>query len=145
MTRPVSREKYEDMKDKAMRYSDECESLKDENESLRERHAELRDVISDLEKSMSTLSAHTDHTDYVEQLESMKKEIQMLKKDKKRDAESYTTKLAQLEREIMLKDANIQRLEDTRKDLHERYDELRSDYKDQQRWIRDNNLHTKKE
>jgi chromosome segregation ATPase len=142
MTRAVSREKYEDMKDKAMQYRDECESLKDENESLRERHAELRDVISDLEKSMSTLSTHSD---YAEQLDSMKKEIQMLKKDKKRDMESYTTKLAQLEREIMLKDANIQRLEDTRKDLHERYDELRSDYKDQQRWIRDNNLHTKKE
>ena len=42
-----------------------------------------------------------------------------------------------MERDIILKDGKIHRLEDTKKDLRERYNELKEDFREQQRWNRE--------
>jgi hypothetical protein len=48
--------------------------------------------------------------------------------------EKYKDKIAILEREKLLSDGKIQQLEEARKDLYERYNDLKQDFREQQRW-----------
>ena len=51
----------------------------------------------------------------------------MLKRQKKDISESYQNKINNLEKEIVRKDDKIKRLEDSKKDMKERINELRED------------------
>ena len=50
--------------------------------------------------------------------------------------EKHIDKIASLGRDILLKDDKIQRLEEAKKDMKERYNELTEDFREQQRWNR---------
>ena len=59
-----------------------------------------------------------------------KKDIKLLKKEYKSVIEKNKDKIQQLERELLLKESSIQRLEESKKDLREMYIELKDELKE---------------
>ena len=51
----------------------------------------------------------------------------------KLDYEKHRDKISQLERDLFIKDGTIQRLEDSKKDLNERFLELKEDWREERR------------
>lgn len=143
----VSREKYESLKEKAAQWRDECEKLKDKLSVVQDVEADLdrfEDQVSNLRKENEALHHNikngTPDTELLDELENenkvFRKEIRSLKRKIKELNEKNRGKLSQMERDILLKDGKIQRLEEARKDLKERYNELKEDFREQQRWNR---------
>ena len=122
----VSRKKYQDLKHRAQQWIDKCEKLEYENQ-------ELKDQISDLKNDYPEMD------EIEEELNSNRKTIKTLIREKKLIVEKSRDSLSKLEREILLKDSQIHRMEDAKKDLKDRYNELKEDFREQQRWIRQKN------
>ena len=153
----VSREKYDNLKDKLRDWYDRAhdfqekherllglnEELERENEKLTNAHRELSATLEKANAEIKRWKSYDDEQpdpDLVEELEaeskSQRKTIRSLKKDTKELQEKYVGKIATLERDAMLKDGKIQQLEEGRKDLKERYRDLKEDFREQQRWAR---------
>lgn len=146
----VAREKYDILKEKAQHWYRNSQVLKEKNETFAKINDELEkenaDLVTSLEKSNSEIKRWKNYSDnlpdsgLVEELETenknCRKTIRSLQKDLKDLTEKYTSKIASLERDIMLKDGKILQLEEVQKDLKERYKELKDDYREQQRWVR---------
>lgn len=147
MSRHVSRTKYENLKSTASKWRNECESLREklvvvhniENDldQLEEKNANLLEENETLKRK---LKERLPDGDIMEELETenknFRKEIRGLKRENKEVVDKYQNRISQLERDILLKDGKIQRLEEAQKDLRERYKELKEDYREQQRWSR---------
>ena len=126
----VSRDKYENIKQKGTQWYNECSELKYKVEQLTKMNKELIKQNEDLLDSVT-------NTEAVDELEnenkSLRKEIRNLKKDFKIYEDKHRDKIVQLERDLFVKDGKVQRLEDTKKDLNERYIELKEDWRDERR------------
>lgn len=147
MSRHVSRTKYENLKSTAIKWRNECETL-------REKLVVVQDIENDLDKleEKNTILRKENESikrkikdrlpdaDLLEELEgenkNFRKEIRGLKRVNKELSDKYQSRISQLERDILLKDGKIQRLEEAKKDLKERYNELKEDFREQQRWNR---------
>ena len=150
MSRHVSRAKYENLKSIATKWKNECESLREklvvvqdiENDldQLEEMNASLQEENETLKRK---LKERLPDSDLLEELETenknFRKEIRGLKRENKEAVDKYQNKVSHLERDLLLKDGKIQRLEEAQKDLRERYKELKEDYREQQRWSRQKN------
>lgn len=142
----VPREKYEVMKEKAVMWKQKCEQfaeklgivqdIEDELDSLEEKCRLLQEENEDLKKSRTSVPDN----DLLDELEAenkaFRKEIRVLKRQNKELSENDKNKIVQLERDILLKDGKIQRLEEAKKDLKDRYTELKEDFREHQRWVR---------
>jgi predicted nucleic acid-binding Zn-ribbon protein len=136
----VSREKYDSMKNKGTKWYDDCVELKDKvekfyqmNKTLVEQNEDLLDQIKDLQDSHMN-ETNNDGMDELEtENKTLRKDIRNLKRDSKLLEEKYRDKVVQLERDLFVKDGKIQRLEDARKDLNERYMELKEDWREERR------------
>ena len=139
-TEPVSREKYDNMKDKANKWRDECEQLKEKFIVLQDLEADLDKMLALNNKLLEENDTLSNNKELLDELENenkiFRKDIRCLKKENKTLVEDYNKKLANLERDILLKDGKIQRLEEAKKDNKERYNELKEDFREQQRWNR---------
>jgi chromosome segregation ATPase len=142
----VQREKYEVLKEKANQWKNRCEKLveklsvvqdvEDELDRLEEKCRTLENKNEELKKSGN----NNPDNDLLDELETenkaFRKEIRILKRENKELSETNKTKIVQLERDILLKDGKIQRLDETKKDLKDRYTELKEDFREHQRWAR---------
>lgn len=108
----VSREKYNIIKDKLTRWIEEHQNLKEKNDQLKNINKKLL----------------IENDDQLKNIKINQIIIEDLKKENKNI-------LYQLERESMLKDGIIQRLEESKKDMKEMYLELKEDFREQSRWI----------
>ena len=136
----VSREKYESIKQKGTQWYNECKILKEKLEKLTDMNTDLLSQNEDLVDQLKDLSDTRDQapdTELIQELEtenkSIKREIRNLKRDIKTNDDKYRDKIVQLERDLFIKDGKIQRLEDTKRDLNERYIELKEDWREERR------------
>lgn len=137
----VSREKYEKAKEAAKAWYDILEETKDK---LNESDAKMERVVEENKKLQieserwKKLSEQLPDPNLVEDLETENKNLSKMVKSLKKQLceveEKYKDKIARLEREKILSEGKIQQLEDARKDLHERYNDLKQDFREQQRW-----------
>ena len=136
----VPREKYDHIKSKSTQWYDECselhiriEKLTQMNKDLIVQNEDLLDQISDLNNS----TTHETNNEMIIELENdnknLMKELRKLKRDNKLDYEKHRDKISQLERDLFIKDGTIQRLEDSKKDLNERFLELKEDWREERR------------
>lgn len=142
----VSRGKYENIKIKANQWMEKCEKMTEKLSVIQD----IEDDIDRLEEKCRLLQKENDElkkksisipdNDLMDELENenktFRKEIRILKRDNKELCEKDKNKISQLERDIMLKDGKIQRLEEAKKDLKDRYIELKEDFREHQRWSR---------
>ena len=142
----VSRGKYENIKIKANQWMEKCEKMAEKLSVVQD----IEDDIDRLEEKCRLLQKENDElkkksisipdNDLMDELENenktFRKEIRILKRDNKELCEKDKNKISQLERDIMLKDGKIQRLEEAKKDLKDRYIELKEDFREHQRWSR---------
>ena len=133
----VSREKYEIMKNKGTKWYDECLELQEKIENLSNMNKDLIDQNEYLLDNIKDLDTNEKNNDVVDELESeiksLRKENRNLKKDNKLLEDNFRDKILQLERDLFVKDGKIQRLEDAKKDLNERYLELKEDWREEKR------------
>lgn len=142
----VSREKYDNLKVKAKKWLEKCEKLAeklsviqdvdDELDRLEDKCRLLESENEDLKKTKNTEPDGDLFDELENENKSFRKEIRVLKRDNKDLSEKYKNKISQMDRDILLKDGKIQRLEEAKKDLKDRYSELKEDFREQQRWSR---------
>ena len=130
----VSREKYENIKDKGVRWYNMCSELKDKvnkltqmNKDLIIQNEDLLDQVNDLNNFQK--EPNKEMIELENENKALVKDIRNLKKDNN----LFSDKLVLLERDLFIKDGKIQRLEDAKKDLNERYLELKEDWRDERR------------
>ena len=130
----VSREKYENIKDKGVRWYNMCSELKDKvnkltqmNKDLIIQNEDLLDQVNDLNNFQK--EPNKEMIELENENKALVKDIRNLKKDNN----LFSDKLVLLERDLFIKDGKIQRLEDAKKDLNERYIELKEDWRDERR------------
>ena len=136
----VSREKYDIIKNKVRQWHDQCLELEEKLENLSEMNKDLIDQNGDLLdkiKELQDSNINQPNNDIVEELEnlikSLNKEIRNLKRDNKLLDDNFRDKIVKLERDLFVKDGKIQSLEDAKKDLNERYLELKEDLREERR------------
>ena len=132
----VHRKKYDELKDKNRDLHKKCEELKEKRDELLEQMEDLEDRMSSLLERDSVEDNHKNIEEFEIEISALKKELSDSKKEKKMISEKYRDKINLLERDIILKDGQIQRLEDTKKDLQERFSEMKDDHKELSRYIR---------
>ena len=149
----VPREKYNEMKRKGTQQYKKCEKLRDNVNELTQQNDELTSLNTKLTKQlekatnkleeMSTqfenekTDSNIPDKDLIDELEienkSLRKEIRVLRKNVKVIDDKHREKVIQFERDLFVKDGKIQRLEDAKKDLKERYIELKEDLREERR------------
>jgi len=144
----VTRVKYENLKQKANKWLEQCEQMSEKLSVVQD----IEDEIDRLDEKCTILQDENDELknnnnpdgDLMDELENenktFRKEIRFLKRTNKELTDKDTNKISQLERDILLKDGKIQRLEEVNKDLKDRYNELKEDFREHQRWSRQNRL-----
>lgn len=136
----VSRSKYEKAKQAVTAWVEKYEQTQQQHDKT---ISVLKDEITKLKGDVNRwkkLSEELPDSELVEELEAENKqhrrEIRKLKKELHDTEDRYKDKIVSLEREKLLSDGKIQQLEEIRKDLKERYNELKQDYREASRWNR---------
>jgi hypothetical protein len=156
----VSREKYEQLKynmgilnekyinlQKNLKMveilEDKIQDCEKENDNLLEENRDLIEQLDRVRQQIKGYKVNVQDTELLNELENenkiFRKTIRDIKKDNKIILEKNEDKVRVLERDIMLKDGKIQRLEDGYMDLKERYKELKDEIREEKRWIRSKN------
>jgi predicted RNase H-like nuclease (RuvC/YqgF family) len=101
------------------------------------RASQERDELSDrcdyLSEELKTLK--TSDKELKTEIRELKRVNRVLKRQSSGVEDKYKDKIAKLERDIILRDGKIQQLEDSRRDLQERYQELKTDFREQRKWV----------
>ena len=105
----------------------------------------VREWYSRLEKANNTINILTAEVSRWKKLseqlpdpieiEELQHTIHELKKQLSDMEDIYKDKITHLERTKLLNEGKIQQLEDAKRDIQERYVELKQDYREQTRWI----------
>lgn len=143
----VTKEKYEKLKVKLKQWVKKCSELEDKLNII----GDVDNILDKFEKENEELKQKLEYVklecneekEYNEKIikklmkknKDYKEYIINIKKYKKIDDKNYRNTKLKIERELMLKDEKIQRMEDYKKELRERYNELKEDY----RWSIDRN------
>lgn len=144
----VNRNKYEKAKEAAKGWYNILAETKTKLEDSQTEVNSLSsrvEILSEENKRLQTeterwkkLSEQLPDPNMVEDLETenknLSKTIRSLRKQLSEADEKYRDKIARLEREKLLSEGKIQQLEEARKDLQERYNDLKQDFREQQRW-----------
>lgn len=102
------------------RYRDKYENAKQAAKHWHDSLMEVTNLNEELDKKVNVLET----------------ENKKLKKDISEIADKYKDRLNELQRDKILLEGKLLQLEETKKDLQERYNELKQDYREQQAWIR---------
>jgi len=124
----VSRNKYEKAKDAAKTWFN---LLNETQNKLEKLQAENNHLLAETErwKKLSEQLPDLDDT------KNLSKTVKALKKQLLETEEKYKNKISMLEREKILSDGKVQQLEEARKDLQERYNDLKQDFREQQKML----------
>jgi len=135
----VSRQKYEKAKSAATVWHDILEETKNRlDETLKELETsreEIKSVKNDNValkeelKKWKRLSEDLPDPNEMEEVLLENKTLNKTIREMKKQEEKYKDKLSQLERDKLLSEGKIQQLEEARKDMYERYNELKQDYR----------------
>lgn len=119
-------DKYKVAKDACKKWEKEYTRVVEENNILKqdvERWKKLSENLPDIQTV----------DDLTEENRTLTKTVKMLKKELEnlnlKYEDKYRDKINTLEREKIIYEGKIQHLEETKKDLQERYNELKSDYR----------------
>ena len=142
-TNLISREKYENLKLKANQWMEKCEKMEEKLSIVQDIEDDidrLEEKCHFLEKENDDLKKKSVPDNIINELENeikiLRKENKLLKRENTELYEKDKNKISQLERDIILKDGKIQRLEEAKKDMKDRYIELKEDFRECQRWYR---------
>ena len=131
----VSREKYEKIKQTNFMLQELCDEFTKENASLKKEisnYKKVCDKLPDQDELQSELENL--HIRLQDSKKREKSSLEKLQKDLNREfhdrEEKYKDKIAALERDKLLCEGKIQQLEEQCKDLRERYNELKQDYRE---------------
>ena len=127
----VRRDKYDKAKSAAITWHNLLAESKQRIEELEKQNKQSNEEVNRWKKLSEVLP---DQNTFEElELENKKnlKTVKDLKKQLCETEEKYKDKIAQLEREKILHEGRIQHLEEAKKDLQDRYNELRQDMREQ--------------
>lgn len=141
MSTQVSRNKYENLKLTAGKWRDECEKLKliiqDMETHINNLEEKINNLYQENESLKNKIKTHTLDTKLLEELENenkaFRKLTRSLKREKKEILEKNHTTLYKFKTDIILRDAKIESLEEGKKAMRERYNELKEDYREERR------------
>uniref|UniRef100_A0A6C0EM78 Uncharacterized protein n=1 Tax=viral metagenome TaxID=1070528 RepID=A0A6C0EM78_9ZZZZ len=119
------RHKYERAKEAATTWYQKYQDLQEQIDELKE---ENRDLKREKEERPDE--------DFTEELEAENKQLRHEVRKLRKDLHDCKDRVAKLDRERLLSDGKIQQLEDAKKDLRERYNDLKQDFRESQRWNR---------
>ena len=125
--------KYEKAKEAARTWHHMLELSQKENKELRDELERWKKLSDELPDNLTVQELENENKNHIKTIKSLKKLLSETE-------EKYKDKIAKLEREKLLSDGHIQRLEEARKDLQERYNDLKQDFREQQRWARKENV-----
>lgn len=134
----VRRDKYEKAKEAAKAWYNILNETEEKLENSQDQVDRLIEENHELQTEMERLKKIPD-PDLENQNKNLSKTIRNLNKQLLETEEKYKDKIVKLEREKLLSDGKIQQLEDARKDLQERYNDLKQDFREQQRWGHNHN------
>ncbi len=133
MSKTVSREKYENIKNKAEGWRDKVTEVLDDldklqtaYDNLEEEHEKLQDKHDDLEDSMQELMDKYSTCDIDENIK-LRKELKSVNKKIRSVEENYKKIISEMEREILKKDVENNALKASLDDYKERYKEYREE------------------
>lgn len=113
---------------------EKVEELTDMNKDLLAQNEDLVDQLKDFKEDLVDQTPDNELVDELEtENKSLRKEIRNMKRDNKVFDDKHRDKIVHLERDLFVKDGKIQRLEDAKKDLKERYTELKEDWREERR------------
>lgn len=116
-------DKYEKAKEAARKWHALLEESKAENERLKQEVLTWKRLCESLPDE--------------EEVKDLNRTIKNLKKELRDSYDKHSQKIALLEREKILLEGKVQQLDDTNRDLRERYADLKQDYREQQKWHRE--------
>lgn len=123
----VSREKYEKAKDAATIWHEKYTEALKNAEYYQSETERWKGMVSQLPDTQTVEDLEAENRKLSKNLRQTTKQLHDVE-------EKYSDKIARLEREKLLAEGKIQQLEEARKDLQERYNDLKQDYREQQRW-----------
>lgn len=123
--------KYEKAKEAARTWHHMLEISEKENKDLRAEVERWKKLSDELPDNLTVQELENENKNYLKTIKSLKKQLSETE-------EKYKDKITKLEREKLLSEGHIQRLEEAKKDLQERYNELKQDFREQQRWRKEN-------
>jgi chromosome segregation ATPase len=133
MSKTVSREKYENIKNKAEGWRDKVTEVLDDldklqtaYDNLEEEHEKLQDNYDNLEDSMQELMDKYSTCDIDENIK-LRKELKSVNKKIRSVEENYKKIISEMEREILKKDVENNALKASLDDYKERYKEYREE------------------
>jgi DNA repair exonuclease SbcCD ATPase subunit len=130
----VNRDKYEKAKEAAKAWYNILEDTKNKLEDLQAENETLKIECERWKKLSEQLPDPNMVQDLENENKNLVKTAKALKKQVSESEEKYRDKIAKLEREKLLSEGKIQQLEEARRDLQERYNDLKQDFREQQRW-----------
>lgn len=119
------RERYTDERDELYRYRKELERAAHAAKKFKDRYEEQRVINANLEAQLEN------GEERVRELKSENKSLKS-KLDRRNRDRGDSDKLRRAENELIMANARIQILEESKESLMERYQELRKDYKELQ-------------
>lgn len=125
--------KYEKAKEAARSWYHMLEIKKKENKELQDELERWKKLSNELPDQSTFQELENENKNYIKTIKTLKKQLSEIE-------EKYKDKIALLEREKLLFEGRIQQLEEARKDLQERYNDLKQDFREQQRWVRKENV-----
>jgi len=115
---PIENTKYNELKDKAQRWKNRAEQFEEECESLKTR-------LDDSELECETLRFKLD--ELADELATNANLVKQLSKEKKHLEDKFNKSRYTVDRELLSKDGQIERLTTLLEDYKERYKEVRED------------------
>lgn len=131
MSKSVKREKYESLKDKAEQWRDKALEYKDVSQTLETENEELLEEIDRLEDKLAVDNNEPDK-ELVRENNILRENAKIIKKELRNIKGQYDSRIFDLERQLLRKDAEVDRLKSSLEDYKERY----NDYKDEIRLMR---------
>jgi archaellum component FlaC len=125
--------KYEKAKEAARAWHHMLEIKKKENKELQAELERWKKLSNELPDHSTVQDLENENKNHIKTIKTLKKQLSEIE-------EKYKDKIALLEREKLLAEGRIQQLEEARKDLQERYSDLKQDFREQQRWVRKENV-----
>lgn len=122
--------KYEKAKEAARAWHHMLEIKKKENKDLQDELERWKKLSNELPDHSTVQELENENKNHIKTIKTLKKQLSETE-------EKYKDKIALLEREKIW---TIQHLEESKKDLQERYTELKQDFREQQRWVRKENV-----
>lgn len=122
--------KYEKAKEAARAWHHMLEIKKKENKDLQDELERWKKLSNELPDHSTVQELENENKNHIKTIKTLKKQLSEIE-------EKYKDKIALLEREKLW---TIQHLEESKKDLQERYSDLKQDFREQQRWVRKENV-----